>query len=187
LVYNHVSTSIVGGTTNRDLAEEIAREAGIPVESFPDALDKPVFSRGRVVFGYAGNEFDAIAKEYGDMEWWVSDNGLNIALVPQENRRPAPTFDELVSAVLPRSNELQTVSTAEEPAAKGRLALLRDIDGKFKRVVTLETAARFGGRTRRAIEKAAKKGSLESEGDGPNRRIVVQSLLKYFPTEENAT
>jgi hypothetical protein len=67
---------------------------------------------------------------------------------------------------------------------KGNVEMLRDSDGKLKRVVNLLDASRYGRVTRRAIEKAAKKGSLESEGQGPNRRIVVASLLKYFPPEK---
>jgi hypothetical protein len=69
---------------------------------------------------------------------------------------------------------------------KGNVGLLRGTDGKLKRAVTLDSARRFGGVSRRAIEKAAKKGSLESAGEGPNRRIVVKSLLKYFPPENTA-
>ena len=69
---------------------------------------------------------------------------------------------------------------------KGNVGLLRGTDGKLKRAVTLDVARRFGGVSRRAIEKAAKKGSLEAAGEGPNRRIVVKSLLKYFPPENTA-
>lgn len=69
---------------------------------------------------------------------------------------------------------------------KRNLALLRGTDGQWKRAVTLDAAARYGGVGRRAIEKAARKGSLESEGDGPNRRILVESLLRYYPPESIA-
>jgi hypothetical protein len=69
---------------------------------------------------------------------------------------------------------------------KRNLALLRGTDDQLKRAVTVDVARRFGGVGRRAIEKAVKKGSLESEGEGPNRRIIVQSLLKYFPPKKHA-
>lgn len=69
---------------------------------------------------------------------------------------------------------------------KGNLALLHGVDGNLKRAVTLDVARRFGGVSRRAIEKAVKKGSLHWEGEGPNRRILVQSLLTYFPSESSA-
>jgi hypothetical protein len=51
---------------------------------------------------------------------------------------------------------------------------------------TLDVASRFGGVSRRAIEKAVKKGPLQAEGERQNRRISVESLLKYFPPEKNA-
>jgi len=43
---------------------------------------------------------------------------------------------------------------------KGNVGLLRGTDGKLKRAVTLDVARRFGGVSRRAIEKAAKKDLL---------------------------
>src|SRR5205823_6265624 len=69
---------------------------------------------------------------------------------------------------------------------KGNLRILRGLDGKLKNAVTLDVACRFGGVTRRAIEKALKKGPLQAEGDRQNRRVLVDSLLKYFPPENNA-
>jgi hypothetical protein len=69
---------------------------------------------------------------------------------------------------------------------KGNLNLLHGVDGKPKKAVTLDVASRFGGVTRRAIEKAIEKGSLAAVGTGPNRRIPVESILKYFPPENYA-
>jgi hypothetical protein len=72
------------------------------------------------------------------------------------------------------------------PPDKGNLHILRGRDGKLAKYVNLDIASRFGGVSRRAIEKAIKKGSLRAEGERLNRRIYVQSLLKYFPSENNA-
>jgi hypothetical protein len=47
---------------------------------------------------------------------------------------------------------------ASTPPEKGNLAMLR-ANGKHKRVVTFDEASRFGGVSRRAIEKAAKKAT----------------------------
>jgi hypothetical protein len=69
-------------------------------------------------------------------------------------------------------------------ADKRNLNILR-AGGKLNRVVTLDVARRYGGVSKRAIEKAATKGAIETEGKGPNRRILVVSLLKYFPPENN--
>jgi hypothetical protein len=69
---------------------------------------------------------------------------------------------------------------------KGNGQILRGTDGKLKTAVTLDVARRFGGVSKRAIEKAVKKGSLQAEGKHQNRRISVSSLFKYFPPENNA-
>ena len=52
--------------------------------------------------------------------------------------------------------------------------------------VTFRTAGTYLGRTRRAIEIAAKKGSLTAQGRGQNRRISVESLVKYLPPSKSA-
>lgn len=55
---------------------------------------------------------------------------------------------------------------------------------ELKRAVTLDTACRFGGVTRRAIENAANRGDLLTEGKRTRRRVLVSSLLEYFPPEK---
>ena len=66
---------------------------------------------------------------------------------------------------------------------KGNLALLRGTDGQLKRAVTLDVARRFGGVTRRAINDAARNGKLVTEGTRLQRKVLVDSLLRYFPSE----
>jgi hypothetical protein len=78
------------------------------------------------------------------------------------------------------------VPTSNSKADKGNVALLRGTDDKLKNSVTVDVACRFGGVSRRAIEKAVKGEKLNAEGERQNRRIIVQSLLKYFPPEDNA-
>ena len=86
---------------------------------------------------------------------------------------PAATTDE--SEI--RSPEPPSIDELD----KGNLKILQGVDGQLKKVVTLDIAGRFGGVSTRAIQKAVKKGSLEAVGERQNRRIVVKSLLKYFP------
>lgn len=57
-------------------------------------------------------------------------------------------------------------------------------DGKLKRAVTLDVARRFGGVSRRAIDEAAHKGLIKTEGRRQQRRVLVESLVKYFPSEK---
>ena len=75
---------------------------------------------------------------------------------------------------------LESIETSD----KGNEELLRGVDGDLKAHVTLDIASRCGGVGKRAIEKAVRKGSLESCGERANRRILVTSLLKYFPSEK---
>src|SRR6185503_18651215 len=67
---------------------------------------------------------------------------------------------------------------------KGNLDLLRGTDGQLKRAVTLEIARRYADVSRRAIDDAAKKGTLKTEGKHQRRRVLVESLLKYSPSEK---
>lgn len=83
-----VSLSISAKRTNRDVVEQIAQEAQIPIESLPGDLDQPIFPRGQVIFGYA---FDEIARIYANMQWGLSDAGLKMALVnPTDSRIRRP-------------------------------------------------------------------------------------------------
>lgn len=73
---------------------------------------------------------------------------------------------------------------AEGAPDKGNLAILCGTDGKLKRAVTLDVARRFGGVSRRAIQDAARKNTLKTEGKHHQRRVLVDSLLAYFPPEK---
>jgi hypothetical protein len=67
---------------------------------------------------------------------------------------------------------------------KGNRDILRLPSGAQKKFVTVQAAFRFGGVSRRAIEKAVARGDLKAVGKRQNRRISVDSLLKYFPPEK---
>jgi hypothetical protein len=64
---------------------------------------------------------------------------------------------------------------------KGDFALLEG-----KQYVNLAIAERYLGIGRRAVEKAAAKGSLTAIGRAQGRRITVNSLLEYLPPSKNA-
>lgn len=80
----------------------------------------------------------------------------------------------------PRSAQGHELDSAD----KGNRDLLRLKSGLQKEFVNIQIACRFGGVTRRAIEKAVARGDLEAVGKRQNRRISVDSLLKYFPPEK---
>jgi hypothetical protein len=98
---NFVSLSVPRGSTYRFAVEEIARKASrpIPVESLCDELSARSYIRGAVFFGNPGDKLDQITANYVDMQWWVSDKGLNVAILPPE----MPTlsrFDELAGRLI---------------------------------------------------------------------------------------
>ena len=108
LIYSFVRLSIPGGRTNRDVVEQIAKGSHIPVESLSDELNQPVDPGSRAIFGVAGDEFDRIADNYDNMQWWVSDAGLNMAIASPANPNPRiPTFDELAGRLFAEPAETQ--------------------------------------------------------------------------------
>jgi hypothetical protein len=110
LIYALVNSSVPAPLTHRDVVQQIAEKSQIPIESLPAELSQPVFSRGRPIFGYAGNEFDKIADEYPNMQWWLSDIGLNMAIVKPPNPVSIPTFDELIGELtqVPAGTRIRT-------------------------------------------------------------------------------
>lgn len=81
---NSVSLSVPAPSNDRLLVEEIARQSQkpIPIASLPDVLSQREFIRGRVVFGSMGKAIDNVAINYEGMRWWISKEGLNMAIVP---------------------------------------------------------------------------------------------------------
>jgi hypothetical protein len=106
--------------------------------------------------------------------------------VPTAAQNPAPV--EAATAKEPAQAgdpvRLAAFPTSTAKSDQGNLAILRDTAGELRRAVTLDVAHRFGGVSRRAIEEAAHKGLLKTEGRHQQRRVLVESLLKYFPPEK---
>jgi len=90
---SHVSFSIPAPCTHRDVIAEIARQTHIPIDSLADELDQPAFSRGQVIFGYAGDEINQIVRNYPNMRWWVTNHGLVVAVLSSDQilRKLPPT------------------------------------------------------------------------------------------------
>jgi hypothetical protein len=84
LRYNLANFSIPAPLTNREVVVKIAKGSQIPIESLCDDISHPVFPRGQVIVGYVGDEIDKIARNYPFMRWWVSDSGLNMAILSAE-------------------------------------------------------------------------------------------------------
>src|SRR5208283_2833213 len=153
-LFRLVNLSIPAQRSDRDVVEEIARASQIPIEFLCEELSQSVYPRGQLVLGYAGDELDKVTQNYQTVEWWVSDRGLNMTIVTRSPSNP---------------NSLEFLNSRD----KGNVGLLRGMDGNLKTSVTVDTAARFGGIGKRAIEKAVRKGAIETSGARANRRILV--------------
>ena len=77
--------------THRDIVVKIAGQSRLPIESLPEDLDQPVFTGACAIFGYVGDQIDAIARNYARMRWWVSDSGLNMAILSSAEIMGKPT------------------------------------------------------------------------------------------------
>ena len=80
---NSVSISAPASWNDRILVEEIARQSQkpIPIASLPDVLSQRDFIRGKVVFDSMGGAIDKVAINYEGMRWWISKEGLHMAIV----------------------------------------------------------------------------------------------------------
>jgi hypothetical protein len=150
------------------------------IESLGEQLDVGRLPRARVYFGVLGDILEGIAQNVPNMRWWVSDKGLNMAIVPPEEM--LPTFDAIAAELCNRiwttpklsKTDLQlialeldqkTATMAGEfldrfpPSAR---AILAEYNQKNARVAikTFATAAanpRFAGLFRRRLYRARER------------------------------
>jgi hypothetical protein len=101
ILNNLVSCEIEAPWTDRELAEQIARQSDkpIPIESLANDLNRGSLSRGRTVFGFPGDHFDAIALNYDSMWWWVSETGLKMDTLASTDLRISE-FDRLAGRLM---------------------------------------------------------------------------------------
>jgi len=122
LIRTFVNDSLPSMHTNRDVIERISRISQIPIESVPEELNRPVHPGGQVIFGFTGDEIDAVARDYEYMQWWVSPKGLNMAIVIPSSPPHVPTFDELMldayGACPPEGQFARTRMSIERRSAK---------------------------------------------------------------------
>lgn len=99
-LYNHISCSVAAPYCLGQAVTMISEQAREP---FPVAwlsleLGKPVHPRGIAVFGYVWDEIDKIARNYPNMEWWISDAGLTMDIVIPTP--PSLDFDQIAGKLL---------------------------------------------------------------------------------------
>lgn len=93
---NYINVSVPGGSTYQFAVEQVAKNATlpIPIESLDDHLGEHKFIRGAVFFGLAGDHLDRLVSDHPDMRWWISEKGLNVAIIPPEDSELS-SFDQL--------------------------------------------------------------------------------------------
>jgi hypothetical protein len=101
ILNNYVSCTVAAPCTHSDIAKRIAMQSlkRIPIESVPNELSKHVFPRGRTIFGFPGDYFDQIARNYVAMWWWVSKKGLAMAVIASSNPK-IKEFDGLAGRLM---------------------------------------------------------------------------------------
>lgn len=67
LVWTFVDCSVVRHSTDHDVVETIAKEAGVSIECLSGELSRTVYSRAHMIYGFAGDELDQITKNYDKM------------------------------------------------------------------------------------------------------------------------
>jgi hypothetical protein len=116
ILENVVSCTVDAPCSDRECVEQIARQSQppIPVESLPDVLSQHTHPRGRVFFGFCGNQIDGIARNYPGMQWWISKNGLNMEVILDSS---LSEFDALAGKLMfearPRRKENTRLPIAE--------------------------------------------------------------------------
>lgn len=77
LLNSVTNCSMPAASNNLTTVQQIAIKCSIPVQSLSEELANQAFIRGRIYFGFAGDKFDEIARDYDNMQWWITDQGLN--------------------------------------------------------------------------------------------------------------
>jgi len=142
IVNNFISCSVSAPCTHSDVIEQIAKNAAtpIPIESLPDDLTNNVFSRGQAIFGFPGDYFDQIARNYKNMWWSISGRGLKMTTMPTREVH-IPPFDQLAGKLMRQAQAQQLSNGHLAPAAYMSIGAILD-KGGFKPVNHLEGMVR---------------------------------------------
>jgi hypothetical protein len=204
VVWTFVSQSVPAKNTNRDVVEQIAKEADIPIESLCGALSQPIYTRAQVIFGFAGDEIDKVARGYDRMRWWVSSMGLNMAidnLAKSHNERIVEFVKSAADAQLlgshqmtPPLAEFKTARRGRRPAAARRNAIRTAVNKYgdewrdylieiFKKLDAEEIPLGDFGRKKLDLGDDQRAAVLRWEdldlAAGDDRRKIIDRLRKY--------
>jgi hypothetical protein len=140
ILNNVINYTAPANCTDRDVVEQIAKQATIqiPIESLPCELEQRVHVRGKVCIGFPGKYFDQIARNYDQMQWWVSKNGLNMEAAAIALLSP---FDALAGKLMFEARPLRG-TTGRLPAEEYIKIAAQLDEARFKPKRYLEGKAR---------------------------------------------
>ena len=141
ILNNVINYTAPANCTDRDVIEQIAKQATIqiPIESLPCELEQKVHVRGMVCFGFPGKYFDQIARNYDQMQWWISKNGLNMEATAIVRLSP---FDALAGKLMFEARPLRSTTGRLATEEYTRIAAELDtagfrpqeyLEGKFRK------------------------------------------------------
>lgn len=140
ILNNVINCTAPANCTDRDVVEQIAKQATIqiPIESLPCELEQRVHVRGMVCFGCPGKYFDQIARNYDQMQWWISKDGLNMEAATIAR---LSTFDALAGKLMFEARPLRSTTGRLATEEYTRIAAQLD-EARFKPKKYLEGKAR---------------------------------------------
>lgn len=103
LVNNLINDTFRAPSTHYELVKFICSSARhpVPVVELSEDLRSFAVLRGLVCSAMAGELFDEIAESHDGMEWWVTDEGLHMAVVPPISAVPdLPAFDQFAGPLV---------------------------------------------------------------------------------------
>jgi hypothetical protein len=156
ILNNVVSCFLAARWTHRDLVEQIAEQSQkpIPIESLRNNLNRCVLPRWRTVFGFPGDYFDQIARNYDNMWWWMSEKGLKMETLASTGPRISE-FDQLAGRLMSEARPRRLVNGRLPEAEYYRIATALE-KALFKPVDHLE------GRDRKKLAEWNQKHPREA-------------------------
>jgi hypothetical protein len=101
---NFVSHSVSAPGTRLDVVHQMTQHAQTPlaIESIPDYLADDKLIRGSVIFEPLGNALDKMALNYPDMYWWLTERGVNMAVMEPLHVRLGNRLENEVATLPPQ-------------------------------------------------------------------------------------
>jgi hypothetical protein len=171
ILNNVVSCSVSAPSTHTDEVMAIANSSKtkIPVKQLHKCLDSYVASRGSVFFGFPGDCLDRIVRNYKDLWWWISTDGLKMGVLAPSAPRLSG-FDELAGRLMCEALAQKEPNGRIRKAEYLEIALALDEAG-FRPVLSLDGLVR---------EKLAERNKTDSRNAIKTFERATNSKLSWL-------